>query len=769
MICAGLLVAGMMGAAPARGQEVVGVGKGSYAATPPGGDKGAREMMGRTFALVERGDRAIPTNKYWTWFLQGKVGGSLIMLPFRVEPKEGGAELAFAKKWNGSGSDPVYELPVMVGGVDFRAGNLKVKDWGDWTLTLRLEQGEGRHLDVTVGEGMPLVWVESAGVELTLKLPKDAMVGDAAGKAAGFPYAGKTLTITAGDRLYGVFLPPGAKVVRNADQLVLQGSGGGNSFVAVGALQGLADVATFAACAYAVPRDSRMDWTYDAAAGKVATTWTVKTEALAAGAGDKVIQGWLPHVWRGGVCGFKLDGPAYLSPRGALKTAVGNGFGVTYDFAGFLPMLPAPGKGNEKPGFDRERMAGMLSRCAEKPKYGDDSYWGGKDLLRFAQYMQMAKELKDPTYEKLREESRASLVDWLTYTPGESAHYFAWYGNWRALVGFKGSYDSEKFNDQHFHYGYLTYSAALLGMEDEAFLKDYGPMLRLVAKEYANWDRKDTRFPVLRTFDMWAGHSYAGGLGSPGGNNQESSSEAMQSWIGLYLLGVMLEDKEMTATGAMGYAMESRATMEYWFNAHGDNLPKEYKHPMVGIVWTGGNAWGTYFTGDPGWIYGIQCLPQSPGLDYLLGEGDFGKKLLHEMLGVRKAKEGSDDLAKMGDLGNVLLAQAALVDPEWAAGEFDRLWEAGSKNIREHFGSGTTYYNTYAYRELGRRQSDVHLSVGTGAAYRNAAGVTTYVAYNGKANPEVVDVRKEGVLLGTFEAKGRSLTRVTVLTLGARK
>ena len=143
------------------------------------------------------------------------------------------------------------------------------------------------------------------------------------------------------------------------------------------------------------------------------------------------------------------------------------------------------------------------------PQYGDDSYWGGKDLLRFAQYMRMARELNSPTYARLRELSRKSLADWLTYTPGEKAHYFTRYENWHALIGIKESYDSARFNDQHFHYGYLTLSAALLGMEDPAFLADYGAMLRLVAKQYANWDRKDRRFPLLRTFDI-VGRSFLG-------------------------------------------------------------------------------------------------------------------------------------------------------------------------------------------------------------------------------------------------------------------
>ena len=380
--------------------------------------------------------------------------------------------------------------------------------------------------------------------------------------------------------------------------------------------------------------------------------------------------------------------------------------------------------------------------------------------------MQMARELKSPTYARLRELSRKSLVDWLTYTPGEKAHYFTRYANWHALIGIKDSYDSARFNDQHFHYGYLTSSAGLAGDGRPAVpgrLQGDAPPRR---QAICQLGPSRPRFPLLRTFDIWAGHSWAGGLGSPGGNNQESSSEAMQSWIGLYLLGTMLDDAEMTAAGAMGYAIESRATMEYWFDVHGDILPPEYKHPMVGVLWSGGLVYGTYFSGDPGWIYGIQCLPQSPGLDYLVRDRQFAMKAYREALAARKAKEGSDDLAKMGDLGNVLLAQASLVDPDLAAAEFDRLWQAKSPIVQKHFGAGTTYYNAHSYSGLGHRLWNVHLSLPTGEAYFNSETKTpTCAVYNPKTDPVAVEVTRDGTMLGTFIAAPRQLTCVHKLQI----
>ena len=251
------------------------------------------------------------------------------------------------------------------------------------------------------------------------------------------------------------------------------------------------------------------------------------------------------------------------------------------------------------------------------PPYGSDTYWGGKDLVRIGRYMMIARELDHPDYAVLRDILKDALADWMTFTPGEQERYFAWYPRWKALIGFNESYYSGLFTDNHFHYGYFIQAAALLATCDPDFVQDYEPMLTLVAKQYANWDHADSQLPFLRTMDPWIGHSYAGGLSSGNGNNQESTSEALQSWAGLYLLGCTLGNDAMRDAGAFGYASEARATQEYWFDLHGDVFPDEYEHPIVGILWNGGNAYATYFGAEPFYIHGIQMLPYGTYMNYM--------------------------------------------------------------------------------------------------------------------------------------------------------
>ena len=107
------------------------------------------------------------------------------------------------------------------------------------------------------------------------------------------------------------------------------------------------------------------------------------------------------------------------------------------------------------------------------------------------------------------------------------------------------------------------------------------------------------------------------GVGSPAGNNQESTSEAVQSWASLFYLGALLGDDEMRDTGAFGYQAES--ALEYWFNRSGNIWNEAYaqSNDVVGVLWNGGYVYATFFSPAPQHIYGIQWLPIIPAFKHL--------------------------------------------------------------------------------------------------------------------------------------------------------
>lgn len=746
--------------------SIVAVGKGSYASFPlAANDKDTKNVLTRPLYTMDE-KRALPTNHWWTNLLVDKFAGQLWAFPHQVKANEQGLDFTYPTTWNGEGRDPISDFPIAIRGDNFKPQDARAKTWGDWTLTFRMAESPDEYWDVTLGRGLPYLWIESHGVAPILQLGNGATFFGKDGNAALLPASGDAFGLTYGGRSYGVFAPDNTRF-RSAEGKIFVEFADDKSFLVLCPLPSPKDIATFYQFAFAIPRDSKMNWVYQPEKAQVTTGWHLTTELLK-GNEKRLIQGWLPHHWRDTINDLKFNSAEFRTPRGTMKCAPGLDFRIIYGFGGLPPFLPAPQKTGLPHDFDPARMHDNLARYATRDKYGDDTYWGGKSLLQLAQYMMAAREMNDPSFEKLRDNLRVALTDWFTYTPGEKAHYFARYPRWKALVGFNTSYGSEAFNDHHFHYGYFTTSAALLALVDPNFAKDFGPMARLVAKEYANWER-DEEFPFLRTFDVWEGHSWAGGFSSGTGNNQESSSEAVQSWAGLFWLGQALGDKEMAATGAMGYATETRAVMEYWFNIHGDNFSPNYKPPIAGMVWSGGQMFRTYFSGDPAWVYAIQWLPMSPALSYLARDPAWAKKSLETMLTMQEKQTKKSGIVPLGPaLGNVVLGYQQLFDPDSVAAMMDELWDKNDPIAHDNDTPGLTYFHTHAGRSVGQIQWNYHLSLPLSRVYFNPrTKVWSYMVFNPTAQPQNATVYKDGAPIGTIAAASRVLTVAAKLLTAA--
>ena len=763
-------------------QDAVPVGAGSYAAGPPAheGPKPAAMVTDRPIYLTPDASRPIPTNDWWTDLINRPFSGGLWAYPFCVQADDRGVDVTLPIGWNADGTEPARSAPVQLQaaaqGEPFVAVDARAKAWGDWTLTFRSADAAGRHIDFTIGRGLPYVWAAyGEGLTPSLTLPDGAVFFDRRGRPLTPPIAADHLGIKCGDRSFGLFAAPGTRFGMTGGQLRVQFAGDARTLV-LAALARPEDLGAFTGHVNAIPQDSRYTWAYDPDGGTVTTRFTLETEPLWAGRPATLRQGFLPHHLRDTAHALPLDDASYFTPRGRLRLAAGDDFAITYPFAGTIPNFPSPAlleADDASPPLDEPRLGDYLERyVARAGETGGDTYWGGKDLVRLAKYMDLAFQSGHAAAPRLRDALRAALTDWFTYAPGEEERYFARYPNWGALVGFNESYGSAEFVDHHFHYGYFTQAAAMLAMHDPDFLDDqaFGPMVTLVARQYANWQRGDAEFPFLRTFDPWAGHSYAGGLSSPRGNNQESTSEAIQSWMGLFLLGTMLDDAGMRDCGAMGLAVESRATLEYWFDFYGDNFSPDYQHPIVGILFNSGHAYATYFSGDPAWIHGIQWIPVHPVLDFLARDRDWARGVLRGMLAERKEKEGDDSMSSMGAaLGNVILGYELLFDPVSVVRQMDQLWAAGDPVARENYTGGLTYAYAHASERLGVRDHGVWFSEPTSAAYVRESALgsrTTYVLYNPRPYPQRVTAYRDGDPIGRVRVPGRTQTVTDTLTPG---
>jgi endoglucanase Acf2 len=296
-------------------------------------------------------------------------------------------------------------------------------------------------------------------------------------------------------------------------------------------------------------------------------------------------------------------------------------------------------------------------------------------------------------------------------------------------------------------------------------------MAKLVAKQYANWDRNDPDFPFFRTFDPWAGRSYASGSGSANGGNQESSSEAMQSWSGLFLLGVMLQDKDMTAAGAMGWTIEESSVEEYWFDYYGwkdgpaaGNFPPSYGHAISANAYDAGDAYGTFFGGQPHYIYGIQWLPLETGLYYLGRDPKFSQHMLDSMFADEQPKNPGFNMSKLGsDWGDSTLGFEQFFDPESVVTQMDDMWTANDPVAKSMNTAGLTYYFAHSDRQLGPVAWAYHSDLPASLVYQKPGDKNlTLVAWNESETPFVCHVYQGDQVVGQVTVPSRQLSALPI-------
>lgn len=768
LCAAGLaMVLGLGSIAPAQDKPVP-EGKGSYAPKPPaellnanGFGPALQKRIAKQYDIVDLKGRPVPTNHWYTNIIEEPFAGQMWPYPLKLNSNQNGLTFQSDSEWETDGHALKGGSNIELRGFPNFTRDSLVR-WGDWTITMRMEAPGGKWVDVTVGRGMPNAWLELTGdTSLILRTTMKPTPRTVAGGSIKFPYTGDNLLINQDGRWWGIFAPVGTKFEMTNDLMKVTFSGK-DKYLSIAPLPDVSMAKVYFDHAYAVPRDSQVDWQLNESTWTMKTTWIVTTEALR-GDNKQVIQGWLPHHLRNNTIDFKLiAGKTYLSPRGPVRLSMGESFGITWPAPNVLYDLPMPEGART---LDRSRMNGYLEAFARehssKPEdYRDNTYWGGKKLQHDAQMALIAKRLNNPTFKTHAGQLQKAMEDWLTWTPGEKEFFFTAYPGTGSLIGFPPAYGSESFTDNHFHFGYFTAAGGMLATIDPQFAKDYGPMLKLVARQYANWDRTSKDFPFMRTFDLWSGHSYAGGTSGAAGNNQESTSESINAWLGVVLLGQVLHDKEMTDAGLMGYQMESQATMNYWFNASGESWGPTWKKPNVGILEDWGNVYGTFFGAEPEWIYGIQLIPNTPALDFHAVDPQAAQKTLDAMLAERTKKGKGGKLSDLdGEWACLILAQQSRINPALGLKIFNQLHAANNNTVRNDTIAGITYYQVAAYGALGLRDLTLRTDAPMSGVYRDSVtGKVTVVVYNPDAALRTVRVLDDKGQVGTITAPANQLS-----------
>ena len=634
-------------------------GKGSYVS----GEMYKEKNKLPTFVNEETIKTPIDSNSWWSSAMVQTFSNLLCSTPLKAKFSTKGLGVLLATAgWVGTrketdlGTDQSTET-----GIDFyvlpekynsKKGYDRVESYGDYSVQLGLMDNSGMQMKSTVVKGSPYIFSEFCD-NTTFFINSSSITEffDGNGNSIlakegdtittdhiGFKSVDDENTKAKNDgSYYCMNVPEGTTfkvmVVGSRYNVKVTFPSKNENYMSLAAMTKKGDIDRYYKHGYAFVTNTHVGYTFDQANNKVVTTYTATTKTMRKGFSNETMHCLFPHQWK---YSSDADNPdaTYYSIRGDMKSIWANEYKTTQQFSGLLPTFTKP----DSSMFNTTEMVEYLNQVvASKINTAPvaDAYWEGKNVHPLAISALMADQLGETEIrEKLLKKLKSIMVDWFTYDGEDDDCYLIYNKDWGTLYYPESSFGANAaICDHHFTYGYFMFGAAVLATYDKQFYNDYKDMIGLLVRDYADPKEPEddgNMFCKFRAFDQYSGHSWAGGYAdSDSGNNQESASEALFSWVGMYLWGEVSQNSTYIDAGAYGFTTEMEAIEQYWFDYdetnwlgdHPDRAADQvYDYPFQGTgqIYGASMGYGTYFGGQPVYVYGIQWLPIS---EYLTNYG----------------------------------------------------------------------------------------------------------------------------------------------------
>ena len=450
------------------------------------------------------------------------------------------------------------------------------------------------------------------------------------------------------DTFYGIFAPKGtrfcqANTADNRHRIFLDMSNvTGNKYFSIALLPAASlDEAgkDFEECykyAYNFVTETKADWKVKTDASSIHTTTnfnftTTKKRTDIENQRDGTIFCLYPHQYKNSsnLNVYASSASAFANTlRGDLKICCGSSFITEVQFKGIVPFFNYNISQDAKIKISNALQNDKNLSFDPTKEDQKNTYFYGKNLAKIANLISVADNLSDESIKnELIQKVKNELVDWFTYSSGKTSKYFAYDTFWGGLIGIYDGFGTENYNDHNFHYGYFVYASAMLAMYDTAFAKDYGDIVELLIKDFANTKIGDKSFPYMRNFDFYESHCWANGMGGADdrGIDLESSSEAMNAWAAVYMWGLATQQQKYIDLGIYLYTNEYEAIKNYFFDVDKSNIIKEnsdYTHISLGILFAGSASydelwWKKDVQYGARQYQGIQLLPMTASMLYV--------------------------------------------------------------------------------------------------------------------------------------------------------
>ncbi|WP_339311430.1 discoidin domain-containing protein [Paenibacillus sp. FSL M7-0896] len=708
----------------------------------------------------------LPSNDWWQSIMINQLGNGIITLPLKSKYTKQGLSIlnpgagylsADGKAQEAAGSPDLY---LMAGNINTSGMSNRITGYGDWSATAVLSDGAAEKLKTTFVKGSPYLYSQfSDPSSPEVYLPAGARFFDgsnntilaADGATVTADHIGIAVTNSNGaptpemvTRHYGLYAPAGTTFKRVGAKLKIQ-LGGGQNYLSLSALPAPSNLNYFYQHGYAFVTDTKVAYTFNETTSDVTTTFNAVTELKRSGFPNTTLMAQLPHQWK--VTTTPLTAVSFPSIRGTMKVTEGNSFATTDKFHGIVPQFTEPGDST----YSRQDLLNylvLLDTDTATNLMQADAYWQGKKLHPLAMGVLIADQIGNESYKNLfLSRMKTVLTDWYTYTSGETDYYFDYNSDWGTL-----NYKNSEFGansgitDHHFTYGYYVFASAVLATYDTDFRNKFSGMVDELIRDYANPSKTDPKYPYFRNFDPYEGHSWAGGYAdNDSGNNQEAAGESLFGWVGQYMWSTLTGNTAFRDASIMGFTTELRAVQQYWFNYDQDNWLPGYTHKTVGQIYGSSNFFGTFFNGNPVYVYGIHWLPTA---EYLTSYGFDTAKAAGLYSGFVADNGGPEP-----DWYHIVWPIQALSDPQAVLNK----WNPALPQQNELF---NTYWFVHNMATLGSRTKDIWAENGYSATVYKKGSAYRALVWNPTNAAITVTFRNSGGVTGSAVVEAKKLVKV---------
>jgi endoglucanase Acf2 len=743
-LCAALLPLVPLAISGAAIAQTLQVGAGTVLLAPKGSDKPPSPAPYRTEAMLKK---AAPTSQWYSTLIYSPKPEAIYAQPLSFKTTAAGIEVSMPSKV----VEPTFRQDVEIiyphdAALTFRPDAFepepaKLARVSDWAIDISMARGADQLL-ATVAHGSPYAYfrLTRGDIRISLAGPGERLTAGADPRALVLRVKGKA---------YAVFGPTNVRWEQSSPTQWIGRLPAGAGYFSATALPDdkPETLALLTRHAYAFVGDTRVQGRYDMATSKVETTFTATVQVME-GADNGTLLGLYPHHWHDNASVAGRLGPAYDTVRGKLRLLAANSFKTERQYTSFVPHWPKLADGTPRLGelndhFKRDlRNRRQLIPGRENPdNWRVSAYWQGKGLTKVTQLAAIAEQAGDMDARNQLFDVARERMEWLFSGKAQRSYMLLDKGLGAAVIYPDEFFHIEQMNDSHYWYGYWIRAAAEIALRDPAWAaKDkWGGMIDLLVANIATNERGRADFPFLRSFDPYEGHSWASGAGGSGeyaawGNNQESSSEALNAWAGLILWGEATGNRELRDLGVYLLTTETESINHYWFDLHRLVFAPEYKNPLASLVFGGKYAHNTWWTDEPRQIHGINMLPVSHFSTYLGRDPAYIKRNLAGMAASTEAyiKRGKfPPNAPPKDVWQDIHAKfLALADPAAALAQWNPNGSIEDGETRTH-----TLHWMLSLQAMGTPDFSVRADTTLYAVFKRPDGARTYLAYNAGKSP----------------------------------